>query len=338
MSRTPHDRILFPHGRLKLAITTLLLGCCVSSIRSAEAQFSGPALTVPTQAVQVQVPTTDLAVLQPQMRDLVVLQGDVLTVRLFGQLSDFATAVRVGVDGMAQLPLIGAVPLAGLTVERAANLIAGKLLAAGMYVDPQVTIQVIETPSQFATVSGELHAIVPIAGQRRLLDVMAVAGGLPVTSSHTVNVIRRGLDKPIVVDLGTDPSRAAETNIAILPGDTILISRVGVVYVVGAFRTQGAIPLVQNSPLTLVQATSLSGGEGYEGRFEDLRIIRTVGLERKVVKVDLKRILRGKDPDPVLQADDIIFLPTNSVKAALKNGGIGTLVAIADLAIIVLTR
>lgn len=336
MSRTQHGRTSLTHGWLGYLL--LMLGSFVAGTSSAEAQFTGPALTVPSQAVQPQVPTTDLAILQPQLHDLVIIQGDVLSVRIFGQATDFATAVRVGVDGLVQLPLIGAVPIAGLTVERAANLIAGKLLAAGMYVDPQVTIQVVETPSQFATVSGEVHAIVPIAGQRRLLDVMAVAGGLPVTSSHLVNVIRPGLGKPIVVDLGTDPSRAAETNIAILPGDTILISRVGVVYVVGAFKVQGAIPLVQNSPLTLVQATSLSGGQGYEGRFEDLRIIRTMGLERKVVKVDIKRILRGKDPDPVLQADDIVFLPTNSVKAALKNGGIGTLIAIADLAIIVLRR
>jgi polysaccharide export outer membrane protein len=106
------------------------------------------------------------------------------------------------------------------------------------------------------------------------------------------------------------------------------------VYVVGAFQKQGAIPLDQDSPLTLLQATSLSGGPGFEGRYEDLRIIRTQGMTRTMVKVDLKRIEMGRDPDPVLQADDIVFLPTNVLKAALKSGGIGVLTNIISLALI----
>jgi polysaccharide export outer membrane protein len=88
----------------------------------------------------------------------------------------------------------------------------------------------------------------------------------------------------------------------------------------------------------LLEASALSGGVGFEGRFEDLRIIRTVGAKREVVKVDVKRVLHGKDPDPILQADDIVFLPTNNLKAALKGNGIQTLVSLADVAIIALER
>jgi polysaccharide export outer membrane protein len=109
---------------------------------------------------------------------------------------------------------------------------------------------------------------------------------------------------------------------------------VGVVYVLGAFKTPGAIPIAQNSPLTLMQVAAVAGGPGFEGKLNDLRIIRTVGLERKVVHVDIKKVLNGAAPDPVLQTDDIVFLPTDQMKAAIKAGGIGTVLAFASILIL----
>ena len=257
--------------------------------------------------------------------------------RLFGVL-DFSPPVRVSADGNIQLPLIGIVPVGGLTIERAENLIAQRLIDAGMYRNPQVSLQITEAASQFVTLSGEMHGIIPIAGERRLLDVISAAGGLPVTASHVITIQRPGLEKPIVVDLGTDPTRSANANVTVLPRDTILISRVGVVYMLGAFKAQTAIPLQQTTPLTLLQATALAGGANFEGKHSDLRIIRTTGLERKLVVVDLRDVQRGKAPDPLLQADDIVFLPTDALRGALKNGGLNTITGIASLLIIALVK
>ena len=311
----------------------LTLAAALFSPRNLLAQFSGPALSATPQANQVLTPTTDPAILNPGARDLVLSPGDLLQVRLFG-VPDFAPLLRVGVDGTIQLPLIGVVLVVGLTVNKAEDLIARRLIDAAMYKNPQVSIQVTEAVSQFATVSGEMHAIVPLGGDRHLLDVLAQAGTLPITASHIITVLRPGVEKPIVVDLGTDPTRGEANNIQILPRDTIIVSRVGVVYILGAFKIQGVIPLEQTSPLTLIQATALSGGAGFEGDFKDLRIIRTAGLERKEVKINIKRVLDGKAPDPILQADDIVFLPSSALKAAIKSGGIGTLSNIASLLII----
>ena len=267
-----------------------------------------------------------------------IIPGDVLTIRIYGSI-DFSPIVKVGSDGDVQLPLIGIVNLGGLSIPRAENAIAARLVAAGMYRHPSVSVQVTEFSSQFVTIEGEVKgSIVPVNGERRLLDILAIAGGLPPTASHVVHILRPGLDAPIVVDLGTDPARSAQANIAILPRDTILVSRVGVVYMLGAFLRQGAIPLEQNSPLTLMQASSLTGGVGFQGRFEDLRIIRTDGVQRHFVKIDVKRVLRGQDPDPILQADDIVLLPTNVLKAALKNGGIATIVALTQVSLYAMQR
>lgn len=312
-----------------LAIS-VLLGCLSPQ---ANAQFSGPApkpsaeLNAPTE------PTTDPAVLYPGPREIHLLPGDQLAVHLYGN-TDYAPVVRISLDGAVQLPLLGVVRVAGLTLHETEDLIAQRLIAAEVYRNPQVSVQLLESPNQVITVTGELHSVLPVlGGERRLYDVLAAAGGLPPTASHTVTVNRPGVPQPIVVDLGPDPLHSARGNIPMYAQDTVIISRVGVVYVLGAFKTQGAIPIQQNSALTLMQVAALGGGAGFEGKNNDLRIIRTVGLERRVTRVDIQKIINGKNPDPILQADDIVFLPTSAMKAAIKGGGISTLIGVISLLI-----
>ena len=308
-----------------VAISGLTLG--------AHAQFSGPALGVTQQGVVPPTPTTDPTVLLASEKDQLLNAGDLLAVKVFGTM-DFLSPVRISVDGNIQLPLIGLVQVGGLTINRAEDVIARRLADGGWYSNPQVTIAVTDAQSQFVSVGGEMHAVVPVTGQRRLLDVLAAAGQFPLTASRVITIVRRGQDAPIIIDLGSDPTQAAKNNITILPGDSIIVSRVGVVYMLGAFKLQGAIPLQQNSPLTLMQATALAQGAGYEGKFNDLRIVRTHGLERKEVTVNIKKVLEGKEPDPVLQADDIVFLPTDAIKAAIKGGGVNTLTSLASILLI----
>jgi polysaccharide export outer membrane protein len=318
-------------GRGGLVVAAMVFLLCLFG-GSAEAQFSGPAIGASTPVNRPVTPTTDPAILYPGARDIHVAQGDVLSVHLYGA-PDYAPPVRVSLDGTIQLPLIGIVAVEGLTIHQTESLIAERLLNAGMYRHPQVTVQMTESPNQFITLSGELHGVVPVAGEKRLFDVLAVAGGLPATASHMITINRPGVAQPIIVELGTDPAQSAQADVPVFPRDTVIVARVGVVYLLGAFKNQGPIPRQQNSPRTLMQVASLGGGPGFEGKSDDLRIIRTIGVERKVVHIDVKKVFDGKDPDPVLQADDIIFLPTSSMKAAIKSGGISTLMGIASVLI-----
>jgi polysaccharide export outer membrane protein len=314
-------------GSWLVVMTFLLLCHCTGS---ALAQFTGPSLGSSASVNLPMPPTTDQAILYPGPREIHLEHGDLITVHLYGTL-DYMPTVRVSLDGSIQLPLIGLVHVEGLTLHEAQDLIAQRLANAGMYRDPQVSIQITESPNQVVTITGELHGIVPmVGGQKRLFDVLAAAGPLPVTASHTITINRPGVAQPIIVDLGTNPALSALNDVPIFAQDTIVVARVGVIYLLGAFKMQGPIPLQQNSPLTLMQAAAIGGGPGWEGKANDLRIIRTVGLERKFVTVDIKKIFNGKAPDPVLQTDDIIFLPTNAMKAAIKGGGIATTLAIAS--------
>ena len=62
---------------------------------------------------------------------------------------------------------------------------------------------------------------------------------------------------------------------------------------------------------------------GFQAAPTETHIIRTTGAKRREIRVNLSRVQAGKDPDPILQNDDIVMIPTNVIKAAIKGGGIG---------------
>jgi len=294
------------------------------------AQFNGP----PTVTVDLNRPTTlttDRSILFPATHDQVLQPGDVLTIHVFDQ-ADYIPVVRVSNDGNIQLPLIDVVSVGGLSLSQAEVLIGKRLEDAGIYVSPQVTIQETEGPNSVVTVIGEAHGSIPVSGSRRLFDVLSAAGGLPATASHVITIHRRGVTEPIAVDLGSDPSRSDLANIPLFPGDTVVVARIGVVYLLGDFHTVGSIPLTPYAPLTLTQAAALSGGVNFSGKLGDLHLIRTVGDHRTVVSLDVDKIFRGKAPDPVLQPNDILYLPSSTLKVAIQQGGIGVLLGAASLA------
>jgi polysaccharide export outer membrane protein len=195
-------------ARLMCAIAVLLMGCSAGSV----AQFSGPATSSTSTFNQNLTVTTDPAILYPGQRDVILKNGDMISIRLFGD-GEYNNSVRINNDGTVLLPLIGIVHLEGLSVTKAEQLIAEKLVADGMYRDPQVTLQITEGPNSGVTIVGETHAVVPVIGSRRLLDVLSTAGGLPTTASHVITIDRPGVAEPIVIDLGTDPLCSPETRL-----------------------------------------------------------------------------------------------------------------------------
>lgn len=325
------ERNFSANGRFLLGLLFVLASLAGFS-RPGLAQFTGPALmTPPTQRNPI-VPTTSAAVLYPKNQVIYLSPGDVVAVHVYGS-PEYGPIVRVSLDSTMQLPLIGVISVKGLTIDQTEDLIASRLKTLGMYLDPQVTIEVTESIASSVTITGETHAVVPVTGQRSLLEVLAVAGGLPATASRIISIDRPGVSKPIVVDLGTDPLQSKQANIPIYPGDTIVTSRVGVVYLLGDFHNVGAIPIVQSSPLTLLEVASLGGGPKNIAKYSDLRIIRTNGTERSLIHVDMMKVMKGHAPDPILQADDIVFLPDSLLKNTISSGGISILLGAASLLI-----
>lgn len=314
---------------MKLARTALLAAGLSLGWLAGHAQYNAPPVQVP-QATTPQTVTTDPALLYPPAPVFHMMPGDVLNIRIFGQ-ADFGSNVRINTDGDAELPYVGFVHLAGLTIPEAEQVIAKSLQDAQLYNDPLVSVQVTEGPNAVVTIVGEAHAIVPLTGERGLLEVLNAAGGLPPSASHLITINRPGVNAPIVVDLGTDPAHSLLANVPVFPGDIIVTGRVGVAFAIGSFKSPGVIQLSGNTPVTLMQATATIGGPAFEAKKNDLRLIRTLNGQRTVVHLDIAKIYEGKAPDPILQPNDILYLPASDFKALLSSPGAGLVFSIGGL-------
>lgn len=266
---------------------------------------------------------------------------DMISVQVF-PVKEYAFEQRISRDGTVQLPLLGKVHLAGLTVQEGETQIATGLKSGGYLQDPQVNMRVLAQPSALITVTGSVvkPGVIPAYGRRTVADCLSESGGLieyvPSTSvgsslgSKIVTLIRPSLKEPVRIPLGADPQRARYGQIPVFAGDEIHVGKAGIVYAVGAFKSQGGFSLKSESPTTILQLMALAGGVGFEGRRDDARILRVVDGKRQIVNIDVAGILKGKVADIALQPDDVLFVPTNQMRAAIKGGGTGLIISIVS--------
>jgi polysaccharide biosynthesis/export protein len=257
---------------------------------------------------------------------------DALTINVYGVKEFALKSARVSEDGTVHLPLVGSVKLAGLTVSQAEEAVDGLLISGDFIKTPGTTIETVERPGHMVTVSGDIvkPGMFPATGRHTLSDFLALAGGLRDTASTTLTLRRSGFASPIEIPLGADPVRSRFRSIPIFAGDEIHVSGVGVMYVVGALKNQGAFPLKSTTPTTVLQAITLAGGMGYEAAADSSQILRTQGDKRIMMPVKVGRIVKGKEADVALQNDDILYVPSQKAKAALKGGAAGLIVSLAS--------
>jgi polysaccharide biosynthesis/export protein len=253
--------------------------------------------------------------------DLVIGAGDLLEIAVFGA-PDFDRLVRVTSTGEVSLPLIGSVRLAGLTTTQAEKLVEKTLSAGGYFADPQVSVFEKEYQSQGISVTGEVQkpGIYPMLGSRRLFDVISAAGGTTLKAGNQVTISHRDASQPAqTITLTGNGSDSTRNNPEVLPGDTVVVQKAGIVYVVGDVRTPGGF--VMDKPvLTVLQALAMAQGTNATAKLDGARLIRRNGDQREDVPIALKKILSSQAPDVNLQADDILFVPNSRAKSALARG------------------
>lgn len=308
------------------------IGFCVSSC-PAKGQYAGPA---PTQRDSPNPDNQGLVQRAPTKvlpgHALMLHPGDLIDVSVYG-VHDYQVKARIVGDGNVDLPLVGAVHMGGLTVEQAQHIVQQKLVAGQFILHPDVLISVQDSMVDIIGVMGEVFSpkAIPAFAPIGLLDAISSAGGLKPEASHNISILRKGEAMPLLVQLDSNPAHALEQNVPLYPGDRVIVPRTGVVYVEGAIMHAGAFVISPNTPMTLTQAVTLGGGPGYQASLSDTRIIRTQGASRHEIKVNLGKVQNGKAPDPILQSDDIVLVPTNAMKAAIKGGGIGIALGILYL-------
>jgi polysaccharide export outer membrane protein len=253
--------------------------------------------------------------------DLEIQSGDLLAISLYG-IPDFSKEARVTERGNITLPLIGDVHLAGLTIHGAEALVQSRLIDGGFFKDPQVSIMARESVSQGTSVLGEVErpGIYFLPGQHSLFDALAAAGGTTQRAGDTITITHRDRSNKVeTVTLPPNLTLPPESNIAITSGDTIVVSKAGIVYVLGDVRLPGGF-VMDNAHVTVLQAVAMAQGANPTAKLDRTILIRRTAEGRKEIPISLAKMMAAKSPDLKLLADDVLFIPQSTAKAGFRRG------------------
>jgi polysaccharide export outer membrane protein len=249
--------------------------------------------------------------------------GDLLDVKVLGTVDpDFSPKLRVDEQGNITLPYAGRVRVAGRTAEDAALLIEATFHDRDIFKDPHVSVTVLEYATQGVTVLGEVRnpGVYPLLGIHGLLDLISAAGGVTPTAGKGVTITHReDPAHPEIVNIETKPGSMSAFSADIRPGDTIVVSHAGIVYVLGEVGKPGGFLIENSDRLTVLQAISLAQGTSRTASSDKAKLIRKTATGREEVPIPLKRILADKAPDQILVDGDILFVPGSGPKNALRD-------------------
>ena len=178
-------------------IGALLLGWgSISAVpASAQSNLPGPSpmMGMPMAKPVPQANTSMMAALPPrgaQDENYKLGSGDKLRLVVYGE-EDLGGEYLVDGSGEVQLPLLGQMPAAGMTIHEFQASIGNKFVSEGYLKDPRVSVEVenyrpfyiigeVKTPGQYPYVSG-----------MNVLNAVALAGGFTYRADDKVVYVRR---------------------------------------------------------------------------------------------------------------------------------------------------
>jgi polysaccharide export outer membrane protein len=214
--------------------------------------------------------------------------------------------------------MVNEVQVGGMDELAAAHAIEAALAAKGMLLHPQVSVLVTSYAGQDVSILGEVArpGVYPFTLHHRLLDLISAASGLAPNVGRLVNVFHRSdpnAPHAVVLDPGgTDTG--SDHNPELIPGDTVQVSRAGLVYVVGDVVRPGGFAVDPVQGLTVVQALSLAWGPSQNAAVGKALLIREQKGGRTLTTVNLRRMIHGQEPDQPVYDRDILFVPDSTAK------------------------
>ncbi len=324
-SHTSMKRTSVPFPRLFNLI--ILLGV-FGWQQAAQAQSSSP----PTSAQPGVTATEPSIVTAPQADNskqntaspvpstkLLIGPGDEIEVTVYGA-PDLSGHMRVSANGNISLPLVGPIRMAGLSSSEAEAAIEAQLRDKSVVNEPQVSVYVKEYGSSGISVAGEVAkpGFYSVLGPHRLFDVLQAAGGPTEKASNKVTISHRGEKETTTVVLSKDPAEMAVSNIELQPGDTVVVPRAGIVYVLGEVGRPGGYVLNASGGVTVLQVVAVAGGTTHVASAGKARLLRKTDNGFQEQQVNLKKLLRGQIRDIPVHDEDIVFVPASTIKEALS--------------------
>ncbi|MGZ5200079.1 MAG: polysaccharide biosynthesis/export family protein, partial [Telluria sp.] len=155
--------------------------------------------------------------------------GDVVKMSVYGS-PDLTVETRVAESGKMTVPLLGQVQVGGLSVAQAEKKIGDALEKGGYLKKAQVNLLVTTLASAQVSVLGQVNrpGRYPVDGTRKVLDLLALAGGIAADGGDTIDLVRTrdGKTTRETIDV-VDMVRKGELNrdYEVSGGDVIFVER-----------------------------------------------------------------------------------------------------------------
>jgi len=260
------------------------------------------ALGLASQGAWAQAVPSAAATIQPD---------DVLKISVYGN-PDLATTTRVMQNGTITFPLIGAVPVGGVTPAEAESRIAARLSRGGFVRNAAVSVFVDQRSAvltRSATLLGQvgqsgLYSIDPSAadGVTSLVALLAKAGGPTEKAANYCYLIRNenGQPKRIRVDLiDLLQNGNIKADVLLSNGDIVLVPQMDVFYIYGEVQKPGQYKLERD--MTIMQGLSVASGITPRGNVKGIQLNR---LENGIIAS------RPSELNDRLQANDVVYVKT----------------------------
>ncbi|MCX8038666.1 MAG: polysaccharide export protein [Candidatus Sumerlaeia bacterium] len=336
---------------MAFACVLLLTACATSRPRRHFTPLTPQTFDPYQKALQEAVVRQHLGQLQKDFRGYRIGVHDVIEVHVF-EYEKMNTVARVGENGCISLPPLGEVKVAGLT-ERQLEAVLQDRLRGRCLQDPHVTVLVKEPHAMEVAIVGEVNkpGHFSLLGEKNLLDLLAMAGGMTEKAGNVAYLIRKGegsdggdgdssltlhgaagafLTSPsldtyagwVKIDLEGLLIRGEQKwNVPLKSGDLINVPEAGWVHVTGrAVEKPGTYPLTRAAK-TLCQMIDEAGGLKWEANKEILIIRKEESGKEKLLLVDYRKALTDTRHDISMCAGDTIIAEATPIRGALASVG-----------------
>jgi polysaccharide export outer membrane protein len=289
--------------------------------------------------------------------DYLIGPEDLLEITVL-EAPDFNRTVRVSDDGAISLALLGEIQVAGMSTREVQLLLEDRLRQTYMKdPQVGVFVQEMRSHPVAVFGAVDKPGVYQIRYAKPLVEVLSMAQGLATDAGDTVIVERHSGDPAepgFAALLGPKANTATDSpnglpatsgggavqvsggesitlklkdlldssgphsNVLVYPGDSVKVTRAGIVYVLGQVHKPGGFVLKTNEDISVLQAIAFAEGTTPNAKGKNAMIfVASPNGERKEVAINLDKIMAGKEPSPVLKPNDVLFVPNSGGKEAL---------------------
>lgn len=284
---------------------------------------NGAAGAAASAAAALKTGSTGITAVPEDFAKLKIQPGFQLDAEVFDE-PDLSGQFRVGSDGNIEMPLIGAVHVAGDTLSQAQQAVEDSFKSAQILKYPQVTLDITQYAPTMVSVFGEVNSPgrLQMLAPHSLLDVLSFAGGETQTAGAKVEVRHEenGQVATTTYHYERDGNGDSIANIMVHDGDTVIVPRAGIVYVLGQVTRPGGYLMQEDGKLDAAQAISMAMGTTLIASTKHVLIIRRKP-DGTFVQFELayNEMVKGKITPPQLQPQDIVYVPNSRIKTTFAD-------------------